>query len=90
MSDRYFNPFSSFNGSKSPNSEMVLFVSIKVVRLGTDRWIDGDIADIRLLASNNVLSRLSNGRLPSVTIELSVRSMASCWSFRVFNWLDRK
>lgn len=78
MSDIYFNPFSSFKGSKSPSSDMLLFVSIKVVRLGTDRWIDGDIADIRLLASKSVRSRLSKGRLPSVTIELSVKSIASC------------
>lgn len=37
--------------------------------------------DIRLLARRRVCSRLSSGRFPSATIELSVRSMASCWSY---------
>ena len=41
-------------------------------------WIESDIADIRLFASKRVRSRLSNGRFPRVTIELSVKSIASC------------
>jgi hypothetical protein len=78
MSDKYFSPFSSFSGSKSPSSETLLLVRTRVVRFGTDRWMDGDIADIRLFANRRVRSRLSRGRFPSVMIELSVRSIASC------------
>ena len=78
MSDKYFSPFSSFSGSKSPSSKMLLFVRTSVVRLGTDKWIDGDIADIRLFARRSVRSLLSRGRFPSVMIELSVKSIASC------------
>ena len=48
------------------------------MRFGTEMWIESDIADIRLFASKRVRSRLSNGRFPSVTIELSVKSIASC------------
>lgn len=77
---RYLSPLTSRNGSKSPNSVILLFVRTSVVRCGTERWIDGEIEDIRLLARRSVCSRLSSGRFPSATIELSVRSMASCWS----------
>jgi len=81
MSDKYFSPLSSFSGSNSPNSEMLLFVRIRVVKFGTDRWMDGDIEDIRLFANRRVRSRFSRGRFPSVVIELSVKSIARCYRF---------
>ena len=37
---------------------------------------------IRLFARRSVWRRLRRGRLPSVMIALSVKSMASCWSFK--------
>lgn len=51
------------------------------MRFGTDRWIDGEIADTRLFARRRVWRRFSNGKLPSVTMALSVKSIASCWSY---------
>ena len=77
----------SFSGSKSPSSEMLLFVSTRVVRFGTERCRDCERTDIRLLARRRVRNRLIKGMFPSVIMALSVRSMASCWSCRT---LDRK
>jgi len=51
------------------------------VRLGAERRREGEIADIRLLARRSVRRRLRRGRLPNVTILLSVKSIASCWSY---------
>ncbi len=39
------------------------------------------MVDIRLLARRRVCSRLRRGKLLSATRELSVKSMASCWSY---------
>ena len=36
---------------------------------------------IRLLASNSAFRRRKRGRLASALMELSVRSMQSCWSY---------
>lgn len=82
IKDTYFSLLRSFRGSKSPSSHMLLFVRTKVVRFGTERCSDGEIEDIRLLARRRVWSRLSKGRLPRARIELSVRSIASCWSYK--------
>jgi hypothetical protein len=78
--EMYLRFFNSFRGSRSPNSAILLFVRTRVVKFGTDRWIDGEIADIRLFERRSVWRRLSNGKLPSVTMALSVKSIASCWS----------
>ncbi len=51
------------------------------VRWGTDMGIEGEMPDIRLLARRSVPRRLSKGKFPRVTIALSVRSIASCWSY---------
>ena len=37
---------------------------------------------IRLFARRSVWRRLRRGRLPSVMIALSVKSIASCWSLK--------
>jgi hypothetical protein len=81
ISEIYFKNFSSFKGSKSPSSDIVLFVRTNVVRFGTERWIDGEMDDIRLFARRSVRRRFSKGRFPRERIELSVKSMASCWSY---------
>lgn len=60
---------------------MALLVTTRVVRLGTERWMEGEMAEIRLLARSSVWRRLSKGKFPRITIELSVKSMASCWSW---------
>ena len=78
---KYLIPLSSLNGSRSPNSEILLFVRTRVVRFGTDRCKEGEMVDIRLLARRRVCSRLRRGKLLSATRELSVKSMASCWSY---------
>lgn len=67
--------------SRSPSSVNALFVKINVARFGTDCCIDGWMACIELFANINVLSRGDKGRLERVVIELSVRSMVSCWSW---------
>jgi hypothetical protein len=77
----YFSFLSSFSGSRSPSSAISLFVRTRVVRLGTERWIEGEIEETRLLAKRRVFSRRRSGRLPRTTIELSVKSIASCWSY---------
>jgi hypothetical protein len=51
-----------------------------VVRFGMERWIDGEMADIRLFARRRVVRRFSRGKFPRMTIALSVKSIASCWS----------
>ena len=60
---------------------MLLFVRMRVVRFGTDKCKDCEMVDIRLLARRRVCSRLRRGKLLSATRELSVKSMASCWSY---------
>jgi len=57
---------------------MLLLVRIRVVRFGTDRWREGEIEAMRLLARRRVRRRFKRGRLARATMELSVRSMASC------------
>jgi len=57
---------------------MLLFVRTRVFKFGTERWIDGEMDDILLLARKSVFKRLSKGRFPNVVNELSVKSMASC------------
>jgi len=78
---RYLSPLTSLSGSRSPNSEILLFVRMRVVRFGADRCKEGEMVDIRLLARRRVCSRLRRGKLLSATRELSVKSMASCWSY---------
>jgi hypothetical protein len=51
-----------------------------VVRFGTERCKEGEMVDIQLLAKRRVCSHLRRGRLLSVIRELSVKSMALCWS----------
>jgi hypothetical protein len=77
---KYCKTFSSLNGSRSPSSTMLLFVRINVLRFGTERYRDGEMEVTRLLARSRVSRRFNRGRFPSTVIELSVRSMASCWS----------
>jgi hypothetical protein len=78
---KYLSPLISLKGSRSPSSEILLFVRMRVVRFGADRCKEGEMVDIRLLARRRVCSRLRRGRLLSETRELSVKSMASCWSY---------
>jgi len=65
------------NGSKSPNSCIRFFVKTIVVTFGTALLISFSILVIRLCASISVLNRVFNGKLPTVAISLSVRSMQS-------------
>ena len=44
--------------------------------------MEGDMLCIRLFARRSVWRRLRRGRLPSVTMALSVKSIASCWSLK--------
>jgi hypothetical protein len=78
---KYLSPLTPLSGSRSPNSVKLLFVRTRVVRFGTDRCKEGEMLDIRLLARRRVCSRLKRGKLLSETRELSVKSMASCWSY---------
>lgn len=78
---KYLSPLTALSGSRSPNSVMLLFVRMRVVRFGTDKWNEGEMVDMRLLARRRVCSRLRRGRLLRETRELSVKSMASCWSY---------
>jgi hypothetical protein len=75
------SPLTSLSGSRSPNSEILLFVRMRVVRFGADKCKEGEMVDIRLLARRRVCSRLRRGKLLRATRELSVKSMASCWSY---------
>jgi len=59
---------------------MQFAVRTRVVRLGTDRLMDEEMDETRLLARRSVRRRLRRGRFPSAVTELSVKSMASCWS----------
>ena len=59
---------------------MLFAVRTRVVRLGTDRLMDEEMDATRLLARRSVRRRLRRGRFPSAVMELSVKSMASCWS----------
>lgn len=79
--ERYLRCLSSLSGSRSPSSVILLLLRTRVVRLGTDKCIEGDMAVIRLFARRRVRRRLRSGKLPSVTIALSVKSIASCWSY---------
>lgn len=78
--ERYWRPFTSFSGSRSPSSPTLLFVRTRVVRFGTERCKEDEMDAIRLFASSSVRSRRSRGMFPRTLIELSVKSMASCWS----------
>ncbi len=78
----YFKYFSSFSGSKSPSSAKLLFVSTSDVRFGSEMCSAGETVDIWLLARRRVLNLRSKGKFASATIELSVKSMASCWSWK--------
>ncbi len=78
--DKYCNDLTSLRGSRSPSSAMLLFVSTSVVRLGTDRCKDWEMDDIRLFASRRVRRRRRRGMFPKTVIELSVKSIQSCWS----------
>lgn len=78
MRERYVSFLRSFSGSKSPSSQTLLLVRARVVRFGAERWRDGEMVDIRLLAISSVWRRFSSGKLPRVTMELSVKSIASC------------
>jgi len=78
---KYLSPLTVLRGSRSPNSVILLFVRTRVVRFGAERCNEGEMVDIRLLAKRSVCNRLKRGRLLSATRELSVRSMASCWSY---------
>jgi hypothetical protein len=60
---------------------MLFAVRTRVVRLGTDRLMDEEMDATRLLARRSVRRRLRRGRFPSAVMELSVKSMASCWSW---------
>lgn len=60
---------------------MALLVRTRVWRLGTDRWMDGEMEAIRLFASSSAFSRRSRGRLARALMELSVKSIQSCWSY---------
>jgi len=79
---KYLSPLTVLRGSRSPSSVILLFVRMRVVRFGAERCKEGEMVDIRLLAKRSVCSRLRRGRLLSATRELSVRSIASCWSYR--------
>ena len=57
---------------------MLLFVSTRVVRFGTDKCKDGEMEDIRLFASSSVRRRRRRGMFPRTMIELSVKSIQSC------------
>ena len=78
---KYLSPLTALSGSRSPNSLILLFVRMRVVRFGTDKCKEGEMVDMRLLARRRVCSRLRRGKLLSETRELSVKSMASCWSY---------
>ena len=49
--------------------------------------MEGDMLCIRLFARRSVWRRLRRGRLPSVTMALSVKSIASCWSLKK-DWIN--
>jgi len=78
---KYLSPLTLLSGSRSPNSVILLFVRTRVVRFGTDKFKEGEMVDMRLLARRRVCSRLRRGKLLSETRELSVKSIASCWSY---------
>lgn len=59
---------------------MLFAVRTRVVRFGTDRLMDGEMDETRLFARRSVRRRLRRGRFPSAVMELSVKSIASCWS----------
>jgi hypothetical protein len=69
-----------WSGSRSPSSATLLFVSTSVVRPGAERCSEGEMEDTRLLASRRVRRRRSRGKFPRTPMELSVKSMQSCWS----------
>lgn len=62
---------------------MLFAVRMRVVRFGTDRLMEGEMDETRLLARRRVRRCLRRGKFPSAVMELSVKSMASCWS-----WMD--
>lgn len=80
IKERYCNERSSRNGSRSPSSLIELFVKTKDERFGKDRCKPVEMEDIRLFARRMVRKRRRRGKLASETIELSVKSIASCWS----------
>lgn len=59
---------------------MLLFVRTREVKLGTERCRLGEIEDIRLFASKRVRRRRKRGKFARAMMELSVKSIASCWS----------
>ena len=59
---------------------MLLFVRTRVVRLGTERCREAEMEDIRLFASSRVRKRRRRGMFPKTMMELSVKSIQSCWS----------
>lgn len=79
--ERYLSDLSSLSGSRSPSSETVLLVRVRAVRLGRERCRPGETEDTRLFARRRVRRRRRSGKLASATMELSVRSIASCWSY---------
>ena len=78
--DKYWRDLTSFRGSRSPSSVMLLFVRTRVVRLGTERCREAEMEDIRLFASNRERKRRRRGMFPKTMMELSVKSIQSCWS----------
>ena len=77
MRERYRRDLRSLRGSRSPSSARLLFVRTRVVRLGTDKWRDDDMEDIRLFARRRVRRRRRRGIFPRTMMELSVKSMQS-------------
>ena len=80
MSERYLSDLTSRRGSRSPSSDKLLFVRTSMVRFGREMWRPGEMEDIRLFASKRVRRRRRRGKLASAMMELSVKSIASCWS----------
>lgn len=60
------NILKPFNGSKSANSEMLLAVSINVVRLGMVFAMVGWMLEIRLRARRSIRRRVERGKFPRV------------------------
>jgi hypothetical protein len=79
-SERKVSARRCWSGSRSPSSASALFVSTSVRNPGVDVCSAGETEATRLFASRSVRRRRMSGKFPRTVTELSVKSMASCWS----------
>ena len=80
---RCVSRWNCLNASRSASSAKLLAVRIKVSSCGIELCKDACIVLTRFRARRSVRRRGERGKLVRTEMSLSVKSIASCWSYRV-------